>query len=217
MEGYSLPVGDGTERNRANITLALERLGEAGWTLGQDGVLRNAAGEPFAFEILLENGSSEVAAIVNMYVQSLARLGIQATVTSVDSAQYKERTDNYDFDMTYYRRAVSLSPGNEQVLYFGSGPADEPGGRNLMGVKSPAIDGLINDMLNAESNEDFVAAVQALDRVLTAGRYVIPFYQWNVARIAHAAELKFPERLPLMGDWPGWQPDVWWWEDTPAQ
>ncbi len=216
MEGYSLPVGDRTERNRENVGLALQRLAEAGWTVAEDGVLRDADGEPFAFEILLENGSSEVASIVDMYVQALTRLGMQVTVTSVDSAQYKERTDAYDFDMTYYRRAVSLSPGNEQVLYWGSASADEPGGRNLMGVESAAIDGLISDMLTAESNDDFVAAVQAMDRVLTAGRYVIPFYQWNVARIAHAEELKFPERLPLMGDWPGWQPDVWWWEESAA-
>jgi peptide/nickel transport system substrate-binding protein len=214
LEGYELPVSDGSERNRANIGAAITMLEEAGWAVGEDGVLRNAAGEPFAFEILLENGSSEVASIVDMYVQALTRLGMQVTVNSVDSAQYKERTDAYDFDMTYYRRAVSLSPGNEQVLYWGSGTADEPGGRNLMGVESPAIDGLIQDMLTAESNEDFVAAVQAMDRVLTTGRYVIPFYQFNVARIAHAKQLTWPERLPIMGDWPGWQPDVWWWDDS---
>ncbi|TNC51257.1 ABC transporter substrate-binding protein [Rubellimicrobium rubrum] len=212
MEGYELPTSDGSERNRANVAKAIGQLEAAGWTVGEDGSLRNPGGEPFAFEILLENGSSEVASVVDMYVQSLGRLGMQVTVNSVDSAQYKQRTDGYDFDMTYFRRAVSNSPGNEQVLYWGSGTADEPGGRNLMGVKSPAVDGLIRDLLTAESTDDFTAATQALDRVLTSGRYVIPFYQWNVARIAHAAELTYPERLPLMGDWPGWQPDVWWWE-----
>ncbi|WP_246849618.1 extracellular solute-binding protein [Rubellimicrobium arenae] len=212
LEGYSLPESDGSERNRANVARALDALEQAGWTVGEDGLLRNAQGEPFAFEILLENGSSEVASIVDMYVQALGRLGMQVTVNSVDSAQYKERTDSYDFDMTYYRRALSLSPGNEQTLYWGSATADEPGGRNLMGAKSPAIDGLIDRLLTVESNEDFVAAAQALDRVLTAGRYVIPFYQSNNALIAHSTELKYPERLPIMGDWPGWQPDVWWWE-----
>ena len=212
LEGYALPVGDGTERNRRNVAAALERLGEAGWAVGEDGALRDAAGRPFAFEVLLENGSSEVASIVDIYVQSLARLGMQVTVASVDSAQYKERTDAYDFDVTYFRRAVSLSPGNEQVLYWGSAAADEPGGRNLMGVRSPAVDGLLNTLLTSESDEDFVAAVQAIDRVLTAGRYVIPFYQWNAAFIAHDSDLRFPERLPVMGDWVGWQPDVWWHE-----
>ena len=118
--------------------------------------------------------------------------------------------------MTYYRRALSLSPGNEQTLYWGSATADEPGGRNLMGAKSPAIDGLVQRLLTSESNEDFVAAAQALDRVLTAERYVIPFYQWNAALIAHDARLRHPETLPIMGDWPGWEPDVWWWEEEAA-
>ncbi|MBP1804287.1 extracellular solute-binding protein [Rubellimicrobium aerolatum] len=212
LEGYALPVAEGGERNRAGTRRALDSLMQAGWVVADDGVLRNAQGQPFAFEILLENGSSEVASIVDMYVEALGRLGMQVTVNSVDPAQYKQRTDGYDFDMTYFRRAVSLSPGNEQALYWGSAIADEPGGRNLMGVRSPAIDGLIERLLTVESTEDFVATAQALDRVLTAGRYVVPFYQWNAALIAHSASLRHPDRLPLMGDWPGWQPDVWWWE-----
>ena len=112
------------------------------------------------------------------------------------------------------RRALSLSPGNEQTLYWGSSSADAPGGRNLMGARSPAIDGLVNTLLTSESNEDFVAAAQALDRVLTAERYVIPFYQWNAAFIGHADELQHPETIPLMGDWSGWEPDVWWSEKS---
>lgn len=213
LEGYALPVGDGTERNRANVSAALDRLSEAGWEVGADGVLRDADGAAFAFEILLENGSTENASIVDIYVQSLERLGMEVRVASVDSAQYKERTDAYDFDVTTFRRDLSLSPGNEQTLYWGSATADEPGGRNLMGVESAAIDGLIRELLTSDDGEGFVAATQALDRVLTTGRYVIPFYQWNVARIAHDADLRYPERLPLMGDWPGWQPEVWWHEE----
>ncbi len=214
MEGYELPVGDGTERNRAGIAAASERLAEAGWTAGSDGVLRNAAGEPFSLEILLQNGATEPASVVDIYVEALRRLGIQATVTSVDAAQYKQRTDAYDFDMTWFRRAASLAPGNEQTTYWGSALADEPGGRNLIGIKSPAIDGTIRALLSAETAEDYAAAAQALDRVLAAGRYVIPFYQPTEARIAHASDLRYPERLPLMGDagGQGWQPDVWWHE-----
>ena len=213
LEGYTLPQGDDTERNRAGVAAALSRLEEAGWTVGPDGALRDAAGQAFAFEVLLESGSSENASIVDIYVQSLERLGMAVTVTSVDSAQYKERTDAYDFDMTTFRRAVSLSPGNEQTLYWGSSSADEPGGRNLMGARSPAIDGLIQTLLTSEDEADFVAATQALDRVLTTGRYAIPFYQWNVARIAHDASLRYPETIPLMGDFGNWQPDVWWHEE----
>jgi peptide/nickel transport system substrate-binding protein len=72
---------------------------------------------------------------------------------------------------------------------------------------------LINNLLTSADQTDFVAAVQALDRVLTTGRYVIPIYQWNVSRIAHSKNLHFPDRLPLFGDWPGWQPDVWWYQE----
>jgi peptide/nickel transport system substrate-binding protein len=214
MEGYSLPVSDGSERNRANVAIALDKLSEAGWTVADDGVLRNAAGAPFAFEILLENGSSEVASVVDMYVQSLNRLGMEVTVASVDSAQYKERTDAYDFDMTYFRRAMSLSPGNEQTLYWGSASADQPGGRNLMGARSPAIDGLVTTLLTSQSTEDFTAAAQALDRVLTAERFVIPFYQWSAALIAHSDDLHQPDTIPLMGDFPPWEPMTWWYEDA---
>ena len=213
IEGYALPVSDGSERNRAGTAKALELMQDAGYSV-QNGVMTGPDGQPFRFEILLEQGGSENQAIIDMYTQSLARLGITPTVSVVDDAAYKERTDALDFDMTYYRRGLSLSPGNEQYLYYGQDAADTPGTRNLMGVKSDAVDAMIDGMLTAESQDDFKARVQALDRILTAGRYVIPIYQWNISRIAHAKELKFPEPLPVMGDWPGWQPDVWWWSDS---
>lgn len=210
MEGYALPVGDGTERNRPGTRAAVDLMEEAGWTIAPDGVMRNEAGEAFTFEIVMETGATELQTIINMYVQSLGRIGVIPRVTTVDGAQYKERTDSFDFGMTYIRRAMSLSPGNEQFLYWGSDLAEVPGSRNLMGVQSEAIDTMIERILNSESQEDFIAASQALDRLLMAGRFVIPIYQWNVSRIAHASDLRFPETLPLFGDWPGWQPDVWW-------
>ena len=179
----------------------------------QDGVLRDAANEAFAFEVLLRQGSAENRAIIDIYVEALQRLGIDATVSTVDSAQYNERTTVYDFDMTYYRRGVSLSPGNEQFLYWGSDGVTEPGTRNWMGMNSPAAEAMINKILNAGSRDDFIAATRALDRVLTTGRYVIPIYQWNISRIAHIKALRFPDSLPIYGDWIGWQPDVWWYEE----
>nr|WP_241962900.1 extracellular solute-binding protein [Thalassorhabdomicrobium marinisediminis] len=212
ISGYALPVSDGSERNRANIARALDLMEQAGWTV-QDGVMKNDAGEAFTFEILLKSGSSENQSIIDMYVESLRRLGITPTITVVDNAQYAERTDAYDFGMTYYRRGLSLSPGNEQFLYWGSEAADVEGGRNLMGVKSEAIDAMIDRLLTSESQDDFLAATRALDRLLTAGRYVLPIYQWNISRIAHDKRLKYPETMPIFGDWPGWQPDVWWWDE----
>ena len=212
IEGYALPVSDGSERNRAGIRAALAQLEAAGYTV-QDGVLADANGKPFTFEILVQNGRSEQAAIIDIFAQSLSRIGVTPTVVSADNAQFKERTDAYDFDMTYYRRSVSLSPGNEQYAYYGSERADEPGGRNLMGVKSAAADAMIGRLLTSESQDDFRAAVAGLDRVLTACRYVLPIYQWNISRVASNKELKYPANLPIFGDWPGWQPDVWWYEE----
>jgi peptide/nickel transport system substrate-binding protein len=212
IEGYALPVSDGSEANRKNIRAATDLLAEAGWAV-QDGVLKNAAGEPFTFDILLVNGADEMISVANIYIEALKRLGIAATVTTVDSAQYKERTGAYDFDMTHYVRSLSLSPGNEQTLYWGSAGVTEPGTRNWMGMNSPPAEAMIATMLNSTDPADFVAATQALDRILTSGRYVIPIWYSDVSRIAHRKELHYPEKLPLYGDWIGFQPDVWWYQD----
>lgn len=212
LEGYTLPVSDGSEANRAGIRAASDLLAQAGWTV-QDGVLREARGAPFTFDILLVQGADEMIAVANIYVEALKRLGITAQVTLVDSAQYKERTNAYDFDMTHYIRSLSLSPGNEQMLYWGAAGVTEPATRNWMGMNSPAAEAMIHTMLTSTSREDFVAATQALDRVLTTGRFVIPIWYSNVSRLAHSKHLKFPTRLPIYGDWLGFQPEVWWYED----
>jgi peptide/nickel transport system substrate-binding protein len=212
IEGYSLPVSDGSERNRAGIAAALDLFEAAGWTV-QDGVLANAQGRPFTFEILLAQGANEPQQIADIYTAALSRLGITPTITTVEPAQLKERTNAFDFDMTWYTRGLSLSPGNEQLLYWGSEAADTEGSRNWMGARSPAIDALVGTMLTSETREDYIAAVRALDRVLISGRYVVPIWHNPVARLAHVKELRYPETLPIYGDWIGFQPDVWWYEE----
>ncbi len=212
IEGYSLPVGDGTERNRKGIIRALALMESAGWTV-QDGVMKNAAGQPFEFEVVLSMGAKETQKIIALFASSLGRIGITPTVTKVDSAQYKERINVYDMDMAYYRRGLSLSPGNEQKLYWGGEGVSKPGTHNEMGVDSPAVDAMIDALLTAETDEDFRAAAKALDRILTAGRYVIPLWFSNQSRLAHARQLRYPERIPMYGDWLGFQPDTWWWEE----
>lgn len=212
IEGYALPVSDGSQGNRKNIRAAAKLLEEAGWTVGDDGVLKNAKGEPFAFEILLVTGQDEMASAAQVYIEALKTLGITATLNKVDDAQYKERTTAYDFDMTHYIRSLSLSPGNEQLLYWGAAGVTEPGTRNWMGVNSPAVEAMIAAMLKASSAEEFTAATRALDRVLTSGRYVIPIWYSDVSRLAYSADLKYPERIPLYGDWTGFLPDIWWYQ-----
>ena len=107
---------------------------------------------------------------------------------------------------------MSLSPGNEQMLYWGGEGVSKPGTRNYPGVDSPAAEAMIADLLATRDEAEFVAATQALDRVLTTGRYVIPFWYADRSLIAHKADLKFPETLPVYGDWIGWLPEVWWQE-----
>ena len=211
LEGYDLPKGDGSARNRANLRKATKLLSEAGWTV-QDGVLRNGNGDAFQVTFLLQQGDSEMATVVEIYSRALERLGIQVTTEQVDNAQYVGRTSELDFDVTTFRRALSLSPGNEQRLYWGSETADAPGTRNLMGVSSPAVDAIIDAMLASKTREDFTAATRALDRVLTAGRYVIPIWSFDIGRIAHVKELKHPKTLPIYGDGPQYMPEVWWYD-----
>ena len=209
LEAYALPASDGSPRNRSNMRRAAQLLAGAGWTV-QDGVLRDASGAPFAFDILLMNGQDE--AVTNVFVDALRQLGIQVGVQLVDQAQYNERRNDYDYDLIINTWNMSLSPGNEQMLYWGSAGVTEPGTRNYMGVASPAAEAMIAHMLETRDEAEFVASVRALDRVLTTGRYVIPFGFPDVSYVAYKADLRHPETLPVYGDWIGWLPEVWWQE-----
>ncbi|MBL3703300.1 ABC transporter substrate-binding protein [Sulfitobacter sp. BDSS02] len=212
LEGYEMPVSDGTARNRSNLRKAAALLQEAGWGV-ENGRRVNAEGQPMHFNVLLRQGDTQNSSIMDLYVRALERLGISVRVDLVDNAQYTARESEQDFDITSFRRDLSLSPGNEQRLYWGSNTADRPGTRNLMGVESPALDAAIDAMLVSETREDFISAARALDRVLTSGRYVIPLWQYDVDRIAHAKELKFPDYTPVYGDRPGFLPEVWWYAE----
>lgn len=211
LEGYTLPVSDGKLGNRKNTRRAIGLFKDAGWEI-KDNVMQKD-GKPFEFEILVKTGSEENLRRGNIFVESLIPLGINATLTRIDAPQLKERTQVYDFDMAYYRRGLSLSPGNEQLLYWGKDGIENPGTRNWMGMNEPAAEAMIHEMLNAESQDNFRSAVQALDRVLISGRYVIPFAYSNIARIAHDSALKYPEHVPIYGDWIMYHPDVWWSEE----
>ena len=212
LEGYTLPVSDGTARNRKNLRQALGLLQQAGWQV-QDGLLRDSAGTALTLTVLLTQSDTEMLSVIEIYARALERLGITVQVDRVDPAQYVARQAAFDFDLTKIRRAMSLSPGNEQRLYWGRDGVDVPGSRNLMGMESPAAEAMIDAMLSAHSQEAFTAAVRALDRVLTAGRYVIPIWQYDVSRIAHIRQMRFPDTLPIYGDGIHFMPQVWWYQD----
>ncbi len=211
IEGYALPRSDGTARNRTNLRKAAKLLNEAGWEV-QDGVLRGPNGQPFVVSVLLRQGDRNMIAVLEIYARALERLGITLRTQVVDNAQFAAREAELDFDMASFRRDLSLSPGNEQRLYWGSDQADQPGTRNLMGITSPAVDAMIERMLTVDDPEAFRAAVRALDRILTAGRYVIPIWEFDIGRVAHIREIRHPARFPLYGDRPGLIADTWWYD-----
>ena len=205
-EDYQPPRTDGTGNNRDNLRQALRLLQEAGWVV-EDGRLTNQeTGEVMAFEILLSDPSGE--RVASPWVNNLKRLGVEARIRVVDTAQYQNRTDNFDFEVISEIWGQSDSPGNEQRDYWGSAAADVPGSRNTPGIKDPVVDALIDKVITADSRENLETAVRALDRVLLWGQYVVPHFTDDGYRVAYRNKFERPEILPEEG------PDFMaWWVD----
>jgi microcin C transport system substrate-binding protein len=195
--------GSGPAGLRVNLRKAQELLASAGWTV-RDGVLRNAAGAAFEFEILLVSSADEKVALE--FARALQRIGVTAKVRTVDSAQYQARLEGFDFDMTLNRWTSTLSPGNEQTYYWGSEAADWQGSRNYAGIRSPAVDALAGSLAAAVDRDDLVTRVRALDRALTWGFYAIPLYHLTADHVAYWSRLKRPAVTPVYG----MVIDTWW-------
>ncbi|MHB2166290.1 extracellular solute-binding protein [Alsobacter sp. R-9] len=204
LEGRWAPAAaDGSGRDRDLARQALDLLKQAGWTL-RDGALRNAAGEPFAFEFLAASRVQERLAL--NFAQSLQRIGIAMKVRLVDDVQYWRRLSAFDFDMIQFTWGASPSPGNEQYGRWSARAADRQGSLNYAGAREPAIEAMIDAMLAARSREDFVAATRALDRVLLSGFYVVPLFNQPEQWVARSAAVKRPDRASLFG----FQPETLW-------
>ena len=175
-EEYSNPKTDGSGFIRNELQEATKLLQEAGWKL-RDGKLENSNGEPFEFEILLVSPAFE--RIVLPFIDNLEKLGINASLRTIDSSQYQKRVESFDFDMVVFTFSQSLSPGNEQRNFWSSGAADTNGSRNIIGIKNNVIDLLIENLINAKDREDLITISRALDRVLLWNYYVIP--QWHIS------------------------------------
>ena len=201
---WSPPASDGSGRDRRTLKRALDLFAAAGFELRGTELVERASGRPFTFEIMVTARDEERLAL--LFSQSLKRAGIAARVRVVDAVQYEGRRLAYDFDMIENRWDQSLSPGNEQAFYWGSVAAGQPGTRNYMGVKSPAVDAMIAALLKAESREDFVAAVRALDRVLISGFYVIPLFHLPAQWVARWDMIGRPATTSLYG----YLPETWW-------
>lgn len=190
---YKAPTTDGSGRNRTQLREALLLLKQAGWQL-EAGKLVDSQGRPFEFEILLVQ--KEFERVVSPFIRNLERLGISANIRIVDVSQYINRLRQFDFDMVVYGFGQSSSPGNEQRDYWHSSSADMPGSRNLIGIRNPAIDYLVEQLIAAPDREQLVLRSRALDRVLQWNHYVIPHYHISAYRIAYWNKFAHPEISP---------------------
>jgi len=209
---YTNPVNESSRDLRTNLREATRLLREAGWVI-QNGVLvSELSGEEMIVEFLLVSPLFE--RIVLPYVANLERLGVQSTVRTVDTAQYRNRLDRFDFDIVVGSWGQSLSPGNEQRDFWGSDAASIDGSRNIVGIESEAVDYLIDKIILAANREQLVAATRALDRVLLWNHYVVP--QWNTAvnRTARWDRFGRPDPLP---EFSVGFPTIWWWDESKSE
>jgi microcin C transport system substrate-binding protein len=200
---YAPPKTDGSGNMREPLRAALALLREAGWTI-KDRRLVGPKGEAMEFEFLLVQPSFE--RVVNPMILNLEKLGVAARVRTIDTAQYRNRLDDFDFDVVVGSFGMSLTPGNELRDFFGQAASKIRGSRNLAGVSDPAVDDLIDKVIRAPDRESQIAAAKALDRVLLWGHYVIPHFTAPASRIAYWAKFGRPPTTPKYG----LAMDAWW-------
>ena len=212
-EAVMAPSSGERQLDRANVRLASALLDEAGWTVGDDGMRRNAAGEVLKVEFL--NDSPSFDRVFNPYVENLKAIGIDAVMTSIDNAQMESRTrpPSYDFDIITGNARSDYIPGSDLKQYYGSETADVSS-FNAMGLKSPAVDRLIDVVMAAESNDSLRVATKALDRVLRAERFWVPQWYKSTHTIAYYDMFEHPENLPpfALGEL-----DFWWYNADKAE
>jgi microcin C transport system substrate-binding protein len=208
---YTNPVGGNPEAVRANLRESMRLLKEAGYDV-RDRKLTDSTGKPVTVEILVQDPSGERIAL--FYKPSLERIGVNASIRIVDDAQYQNRLRSFDFDMIVDVWPESLSPGNEQREFWGSQTADQPGSKNTVGIKNPAVDALIDKVIFAKDRADLVAATKALDRVLLWNFYVVPQFTYGFTRYARWDRFSHADPLPKYGR--SGLPSLWWYDAEKA-
>lgn len=197
---------------RDNLRRARDLLAQAGWTY-RDGALRNARGEPFTIEFLDNSGS--MGRVVTPYAKNLEKLGIAVNYKVIDFAILQKRLDVFDFEVISNRLVGSEAPGAELLERFGSRAADVEGSSNVIGLKDPAVDALLDQVISARTRPELAARLRALDRVLRFGHYAVPHWTSNVHRVAwRAGRFEQPAVTPRYYQPEAWATAVWW--ATPA-
>lgn len=209
---YKNPVNGTPQNIRDNLRKAVGLLKEAGWSIKNNALTNDKTGEVMSIEFLLDDPGFEDVALA--FKPSLERIGIKVTIRTIDSAQYENRTRDFDYDVITGVFAQSLSPGNEQREYWGSEAADRPGSRNSIGIKNPVVDKIIDLIIYSKSREDLVAATRALDRVLLWNYYILPDFYRAENWYPHWNRFGYPEKNP---DYNVGFPTLWWWDEAKAK
>jgi microcin C transport system substrate-binding protein len=209
---YTNPTGGNPEAVRNNLRQAVQLLHEAGYEIRNERLVNSKTGEPFAVEFLADDPNFE--RVFLFYKRSLDRLGVTVSVRTVDPVQYENRLRDYDFDIITHAWPESLSPGNEQRSYWGSQAADQPGSLNYAGIKNPAVDAVIDQVIFAKNRADLVAATKALDRILLWNNYVVPQWTYDKERTVRWDRLGHPDPMPKYGA--SAFPTIWWWDAAKA-
>ena len=204
---YNPPKNKAPGKVRKGLRAASKILKDAGWVIKDKKRVNAKTGLELKFEIILSSPISE--RIVLPFVKNLERLGVDASVRTIDTSQYRRRMDTHDFDMLIGVFGQSMSPGNEQRSFWGTRAADLEGGRNLIGIKDPVIDALIEKIIAASSRKDLITSVKAMDRVLQWGHYLIPQFHASFDRIAYWNKFGRPKITPPQGN-----QFVSWWVDA---
>ncbi len=202
------PDTDPPHSLRGNLREALALLDAAGWKVDDEGVLRDASGRRFEFEILSYSRALERVAVT--WVRNLEKLGIAARMRVTDPALYQKRMDEFDFDVAVALYSASQTPGNELIERFTTASANEPGSDNLAGIHDPVVDALVQQVLQAKTRDELVVLARALDRVLRAGWYLVPHFYASAHRVAYRARLAHPQTLPLYYAAEPWALKTWW-------
>lgn len=186
---------DGSGKNRQNLRVANRLLRDAGFELKDMKRINPETNEPVEIEFLIMTGST-FERVIAPYIKNLKTLGVEATIRSVDSSQYIKRREMFDFDMMINWFTQGNAPGNEQLDYWHSSVADVEGSKNLIGIKDPAVDAMIDHIINAQSQEELITATSALDRILQWSFYAIPQWHSRTHRIIYWNKFGRPETTP---------------------
>jgi microcin C transport system substrate-binding protein len=209
---YTNPVNGSPDKVRNNLREAIRLLKEAGYEIRDQQLVNVKTGEQYAVELLAEDPSFE--RVYLFYKPSLERLGMNVTVRTVDEAQFENRVRSWDFDIITMMWQESLTPGNEQRGFWGSQAADQPGSENVVGIKNPAVDAMIEQVIFAKNRADLEAATHALDRVLLWNFYVVPQWTYGKVRTARWDRFGHPDPMPKYGR--AAFPTFWWWDAARA-